>query len=66
MIPSGDDGTAPEKDPLVGEPDRRRYTPNHLRGARDHRPARRQPAARASASVQKYRSPREVLMRVRS
>ena len=39
---------------------------HHLRGARDHRPALRQPAARASASVQKYRSPREVLIRVRS
>ena len=45
---------------------RRRYTPNHFRGARDHRPARRQPAGRASASVQKYHSPREVLMGVRS
>ena len=33
---------------------------------RDYRPARRQPAARASASLQKYRSPREVLIRVRS
>ena len=39
---------------------------HHVRAARDQRPALRQPDARASASVQKYRSPREVLIRVRS
>ena len=33
---------------------------------RDQRPSRRQPAARASASVQKYFSPRDGLIRVRS